>query len=153
MRSLSNLLTPQQSTASDSALIAVVAARSLYQREHPDVKLEDLAIYTTTQTHSLGLKAGLVLGLSVRALEVQAEDGFSLRGETLRQALEDDEKQGKRPFILSKCSYHDFTGIRVIFSAVATVGTTSSGAIDNIPEIQQIGKTKFGELTHCVLKT
>lgn len=64
--------------------------------------MEDLIIYTTTQTHSLGLKAGLVLGLNVRALEVRAEDQFALRGETLRQALEDDEKQGKRPFILSQ---------------------------------------------------
>ena len=52
-----------QSTASDAALVAVVAARSKYQREYPGAKTEDLVIYTTTQTHSLGLKAGLVLGL------------------------------------------------------------------------------------------
>ncbi|RDB24903.1 Tyrosine decarboxylase 1 [Hypsizygus marmoreus] len=112
-----------QTTASDSALISVVAARSLYQQTHPDAKLEDLVIYTTTQTHSLGLKAGLVLGLSVRALEVKSEDRFSLKGETLRIALEEDEKQGKKPFIL-----------------IATVGTTSSGAIDNLPEIKAVVK-------------
>ncbi|KAG5645416.1 hypothetical protein DXG03_006240 [Asterophora parasitica] len=112
-----------QNTASDSALIAAVAARSLYQRDHPEVALGDLVIYTTTQTHSLGLKAGLVLGLSVRVLEVKAEDDFSLRGETLQAALDEDEKLGKKPFIL-----------------IATVGTTSSGAIDNLPEIQQIVK-------------
>lgn len=84
----------------------MVAARSLYQRDHPEVKLEDLVIYTTTQTHSLGLKAGLVLGLSVRAIEVTSEDRFSLRGEALRIALEDDEKKGKKPFILSKLALH-----------------------------------------------
>ncbi|KAF8070404.1 pyridoxal phosphate-dependent transferase [Lyophyllum atratum] len=112
-----------QNTASDSALIAVVAARSRYQRDYPEVKMEDLVIYTTTQTHSLGLKAGLVLGLSVRVLQVKLEDQFSLRGETLRDAMEEDEKLGKKPFIL-----------------IATVGTTSSGAIDNLPEIQQIVK-------------
>ncbi|KAG6837809.1 hypothetical protein H0H93_016177 [Arthromyces matolae] len=110
-----------QNTASDSALIAVVAARSLYQRNNPDVPLTSLVIYTTSQTHSLGAKAGLVLGLSVRTLEVKAEDNFSLRGETLRLALEEDDKRGLKPFIL-----------------IATVGTTSSGAIDNLPEIQQI---------------
>ncbi|GLB37364.1 putative pyridoxal-dependent decarboxylase conserved domain containing protein [Lyophyllum shimeji] len=110
-----------QNTASDSALIAVVAARALYQRDHPGVKMEDLVIYTTTQTHSLGLKAGLVLGLTVRALDVKAEDRFALRGETLRLAWQEDEERGKKPFIL-----------------IATVGTTSSGAIDNLPEIQQI---------------
>ncbi|KAF4567801.1 hypothetical protein EYR40_006810 [Pleurotus pulmonarius] len=112
-----------QSTASDSALIAVVAARSLYQRRHPTVPQASLVIYTTTQTHSLGLKAGLILGLSVRALEVTWEDKFSLRGETLRKALEADEKEGKNPFIL-----------------LATVGTTSSGAIDNISEIGAVTK-------------
>ncbi|KAG6884999.1 hypothetical protein C0993_006650 [Termitomyces sp. T159_Od127] len=110
-----------QNTASDSALIAIVAARSLYLRHHADVPLTNLVIYTTSQTHSLGVKAGLVLGLSVRVLAVKAEDNFSLRGETLRLALEEDERQGLKPFVL-----------------IATVGTTSSGAIDNLPEIQQI---------------
>lgn len=64
--------------------------------------MEDLVIYTTTQTHSLGLKAGLVLGLSVRSLEVKSTDKFALRGSTLQAALVEDEKQGKKPFILSK---------------------------------------------------
>ncbi|KAG6910564.1 hypothetical protein DXG01_009514 [Tephrocybe rancida] len=115
-----------QSTASDSALIAAVAARSLFQRDDPEILSTQLVIYTTSQTHSLGVKAGLVLGLSVRVLEVKAEDNFSLRGETLRIALEEDEKLGIKPFIL-----------------FATVGTTSSGAIDNLPEIQQIGTCYF----------
>jgi aromatic-L-amino-acid/L-tryptophan decarboxylase len=81
-------------------LIAVVAARSSYTTKHPGTNLDDLVIYTTTQTHSLGLKAGLVLGLKVRALEVQAEDQYSLRGETLRKALEEDAAAGRKPFIL-----------------------------------------------------
>ena len=91
----------RQSTASDSALVAVAAARSRYQVEHPNCKAEELVIYTTTQTHSLGTKAGLVLGLQVRALEVRAEDQYSLRGEMLRSALVEDEKLGRKPFILS----------------------------------------------------
>ena len=84
----------------------MVAARSRYQREHPGVKTEELVIYTTTQTHSLGLKAGLVLGLAVRALEVTFEDRFSLREDTLRRALEEDESGGKKPFVLSKLLFH-----------------------------------------------
>lgn len=91
-----------QTTASDSVLVAVVAARSLYQRNHPDTKMEDLVIYTTTQTHSLGAKAALILGLHVRTLEVTAEDRFALRGEGLRNALQEDERVGRKPFILSK---------------------------------------------------
>lgn len=81
--------------------MAVVAARSLYIRKHPEVKQEDLLFYTTTQTHSLGVKAGLVLGVQCRALEVEAEDQFALRGSTLKKALEDDKKRGKHSFMLS----------------------------------------------------
>ena len=92
-------LTTIKTSASDSVLVAIVAARSLYQRDHPDTKLEDLVIYTTTQTHSLGSKAGLVLGLQVRAIDV-AYDGFALRGKALREALEEDARIGRKPFIL-----------------------------------------------------
>lgn len=124
-------------------MIAVVAARSLYQHDHPEVDLKDLVVYTTTQTHSLGLKAGLVLGLSVCILEVKAEDDFSLRGKTLQSALEEDHKNGKKPFILSKSYIGPYirTTEYLIIRLVATVGTTSSGAIDNIAEIQQIGRS------------
>ncbi|PAV17055.1 aromatic-L-amino-acid decarboxylase [Pyrrhoderma noxium] len=112
-----------QTTASDSALVALVAARSLYTRTHPDVDLSKLIIYTTTQTHSFGKKAALILGLQDRALEVTAEDEFSLRGSTLRAALEEDKQAGLHPFIL-----------------IATIGTTSSGAIDNLPEICEVAQ-------------
>lgn len=61
-----------------------------------------MVIYTTTQTHSLGVKAGLVLGLECRALEVTEEDKFALRGETLRKALAEDAARGKHPFILGE---------------------------------------------------
>ncbi|KAG2153412.1 pyridoxal phosphate-dependent transferase [Suillus clintonianus] len=112
-----------QTTASDSALIATVAARSRYIREHPDVLMEKLVLYTTTQTHSLGKKAGLVLGLKVRALEVTADDDFALRGEALEVALREDVDAGLHPFIL-----------------IATVGTTSSGAVDRLGEIAGVAK-------------
>lgn len=128
-----------QTTASDSALVAIVAARSRYQRLHPDVPFKDLIIYTTTQTHSLGLKAGLILGIGVRAIEVDAHDKYALRGSTLRKALEEDAAVGKHPFILSEylitLPIHTLT----YFFQVATLGTTSSGASDNMPEIRNIG--------------
>ncbi|KAG1794187.1 pyridoxal phosphate-dependent transferase [Suillus plorans] len=112
-----------QTSASDSALIATIAARSRYIREHPHVAMEKLVLYTTTQTHSLGKKAGLVLGLKVRALEVTAADDFALRGETLEAALKEDVDAGLHPFIL-----------------VATIGTTSSGAVDRLGEIADVAK-------------
>ncbi|KAF7315233.1 hypothetical protein MIND_00037700 [Mycena indigotica] len=110
-----------QTTASDSALIAIVAARERYMALHPEAtpELTNLVIYVTTQTHSLGLKAGKVLGLQVRALEVRAEDNYALKGETLEQALNEDKSAGRRPFVL-----------------IATVGTTSSGAVDDLTEVE-----------------
>lgn len=107
-----------QTTASDAALLATVVARTNYTKLHPGVAMEKLVIYGTTQTHSLGAKAALILGVHFRALEVKAEDNFSLRGSTLQAALDEDREKGLHPYIL-----------------IATVGTTSSGAVDNIDEI------------------
>ncbi|KAI0822430.1 aromatic-L-amino-acid decarboxylase [Trametes gibbosa] len=112
-----------QTTASEACIVVCVAARARYARQNPDVKLEDLVIYTTTQTHSLGIKAGLVLGLEVRALEVVSDDQYGLRGETLQKALLEDLDRGKRPFIM-----------------IGTVGSTSSGAVDNLEEIGEVLK-------------
>ncbi|KAH8827344.1 pyridoxal phosphate-dependent transferase [Flagelloscypha sp. PMI_526] len=110
-----------QTSASESLLVSMVAARSRYLRRHPDVNLEDLCIYVTTQTHSIGLKGGMVLGLPVRVLPVTEEDGYSLRASTLRGALKQDLANGRHPFIF-----------------VATIGTTSSGVMDNLPAIRDV---------------
>ena len=91
-----------QTSASDSALTAVISARSRYTRLHPDVSLEDMLMYVTTQTHSLGTKAALILGLSCRSLEVKPEDEYALRKDTLNAAILEDKARGKHPFVLSK---------------------------------------------------
>jgi len=75
-------------------------------------------------THSLGAKAALILGLSFRALDVFKEENFALRGSVLQKALEEDHDAGLVPFIL-----------------IATVGTTSSGAIDNLTEIGEVARS------------
>jgi aromatic-L-amino-acid decarboxylase len=85
--------------------VAVVAARSRYLTAHPETKIEDLVIYSTTQTHSLAKKAAVVLGLGIRSIAVKTEEKFSLRGGELRAALEEDTKLGKKPFIMSAFLY------------------------------------------------
>lgn len=82
--------------------MAIVAARSRYQRLHPDVPMDKLVVYTTTQTHSLGSKAGLILGLPVYAIPVRPEDNYSLRGQDLREVIANDQAEGKHPFVISK---------------------------------------------------
>ncbi|CAD6932497.1 unnamed protein product [Tilletia controversa] len=82
-----------------------------------------LVLYATTQTHSIAIKAASVLGLSFRALDVQAEDAYALRAHTLKAALDEDKEAGRIPFLL-----------------VLTVGTTSSGAVDNITEVVEVAR-------------
>lgn len=93
-----------------------------------------LVLYGTTQTHSIAAKAALILGISFRALKVFAKDEYALQGETLKAAIEEDRAAGRYPFML-----------------VATLGTTSSCAIDNMTEIAQVGKC-IGNIRQCFLK-
>jgi aromatic-L-amino-acid decarboxylase len=81
-------------------LTALVAARTRYLTRHPDIPMSRLTILTTTQTHSLGMKAALVLGLKVRPLEVEASYEYGLRGEVLRKCLE-EEGNGESVFAIS----------------------------------------------------
>ncbi|KAK0460895.1 pyridoxal phosphate-dependent transferase [Desarmillaria tabescens] len=129
-----------QSSASDSAMIAIVAARASYKREYPDTKLEELVIYTTSQTHSLGVKAGMVLGLSVRILDVKSEDNYSLRGDTLRSALEEDRRAGKKPFIrqVGKSMKYEHEGMDHPYLRVH-VDAAWAGVAFSCPEYRKIG--------------
>ncbi|BGP45763.1 hypothetical protein JCM10450v2_001593 [Rhodotorula kratochvilovae] len=106
-------------SASESCLTVCIAARERYLRLHPGTPFSELVIVATTQTHSLAAKAALILGIEFVAIETKEEDNWALRGDGLRKALQELEGQGKKPFIL-----------------IATLGSTSTGAID-----------KFGEIT------
>lgn len=91
-----------QTTASEAALTALVAARARFLSKNGDVPLGDLVIYGTTQTHGMVTKNAMILGLRFRALPVMREDNYSLRGDTLKAAIEEDHKKGLRPFALGK---------------------------------------------------
>lgn len=80
--------------------------------------LPKLIMYGTTQTHSVGSKAAMMLGIRFRALDVARKDAYGLRGATLAAAIAEDQAKGRVPFML-----------------VATYGTTNSCAIDNLDEI------------------
>lgn len=83
---------------------------------------KNLVMYVSTQTHSVGSKAALILGMQCRALPVHAPD-YSFRGDVLRKAIEEDVKNGYIPFFV-----------------VGTVGSTSSGAVDHIAELGEVGE-------------
>jgi aromatic-L-amino-acid decarboxylase len=127
-----------QSTASESALVAMLAARNeaikKLQSESPGLKDHEaigrLIVYGSDQVHTLLDKAAVIAGMKFRKLESDVE--YSLGGETLEDAIKEDEQAGLRPFYL-----------------VATLGTTSSCAFDNLMELGPICKSQHKPRLIC----
>ena len=107
-----------QDTASSAALCALVTARrKALERAGGD--LRRLRAYTSDQAHSSIEKAVNIAGLQPDQLRLIATDErFRMRPEALQQALEEDQAAGHVPCFVC-----------------ATVGTTSSLAVDPVPEI------------------
>ncbi|KIJ40182.1 hypothetical protein M422DRAFT_49315 [Sphaerobolus stellatus SS14] len=108
-------------TACDSVLVTIVAARTTFLQLNPGLSQQDLVLYITSQTHILGCKAAAILGLAYTVLEVAKEGDYSLRGKTLLAAIKKDAGNGRHPFFL-----------------IATVGSTSNGSVDRIDELGPI---------------
>jgi aromatic-L-amino-acid/L-tryptophan decarboxylase len=113
-----------QDTASSSAVCALVAAR---ERATGGVSGEDgcdgrLTVYASSQAHSSIEKAVKIAGLGRRNLRAIDVDGsFAMRPESLAQAIAQDRTAGKIPAFVC-----------------ATIGTTSSTAIDPLRAVGEI---------------
>jgi len=113
-----------QDTASSSSLCALLAAREratnfASNRRGCDGKL---AAYTSTQAHSSIEKGALIAGLGRENLRTIAVDpSFAMRADELARRIAEDRGAGLTPCFVC-----------------ATVGTTSSNAIDPVPEIGRI---------------
>ncbi|XP_078098016.1 histidine decarboxylase [Mustelus asterias] len=116
-----------QSTVSESTLIALLAARKakILEMKSTDCNQDDsvlnsrLVAYASDQAHSSVEKGGLITLVRIRFLET--DEDFSLRGKTLRRALEEDRSLGFVPFFLC-----------------ATLGTTAVCAFDCLSELGPI---------------
>lgn len=101
-----------QTTASESALIAAIAAREravrmLLAKPESQWKSREeivsrMVMYGSTQTHSLGAKAGLILGIPFRALETTKQDNWALNAKTFEKVIKEDQEKGLIPFMLSE---------------------------------------------------
>ncbi len=79
-------------------------------------------LYVSAETHSSVERAARVLGFrrdQLRRLPV--DESFRLRVGTLAAAVEEDAREGRRPFLL-----------------VANAGATSTGAVDPLPELADL---------------
>ncbi|XP_033964051.1 histidine decarboxylase [Pseudochaenichthys georgianus] len=114
-----------QSTVSESTLVTLLAARKdkmLQLRPDLEQDVDDsvlnsrLVAYASDQAHSSVEKAGLISLVKIRFLPT--DDQLSLRGDTLKQAIQEDRRMGLVPFMLC-----------------ATLGTTGVCAFDNLSEL------------------
>jgi aromatic-L-amino-acid/L-tryptophan decarboxylase len=113
-----------QDTASSASLCALLAAREratnfASNRRGCDGKL---VAYTSSQAHSSLEKAAQIAGIGRDNLRlVEVDENFAMRSEALAPQIEQDLHAGLIPCFVC-----------------ATVGTTSSTAIDPVPEIARI---------------
>jgi aromatic-L-amino-acid decarboxylase len=117
-----------QHTASDAALVAVLAAlhrASGGRTERKGVGCGRFAVYTSTQTHSSVEKACRIAGLGADALRkidvVPAT--LAARPEHLRELIERDVAAGIAPALV-----------------VASIGATGTGAVDPVRELAGIAR-------------
>lgn len=113
-----------QDSASSATLAALLAAREKAtagrsNREGVDGRL---VVYTSSQAHSSVEKAVKIAGIGSERLRlVDVDDSFAMRPEALEVSMQADLDAGLVPAFVS-----------------ATVGTTSSTAIDPLPAIGEI---------------
>ncbi|HEX4488823.1 MAG TPA: aminotransferase class V-fold PLP-dependent enzyme [Terriglobales bacterium] len=113
-----------QDTASSSAVCAVLAARERATNFTSNQKGCDgkLVAYTSSQAHSSIEKAVKIAGLGANNLRlIEVDENFAMHPDALRKQVQRDFQEGLIPCFVC-----------------ATVGTTSSNAIDPVPEIGRI---------------
>lgn len=112
-----------QDSASSSTLVALLAARHRASGgADARAPVADLVAYTSTQAHSAIDKAVRIAGLGAEGLRAIEVDGaFAMRPQLLVEAIEADLAAGRKPMFVC-----------------ATIGTTSSTAVDPIRRIGEI---------------
>jgi aromatic-L-amino-acid/L-tryptophan decarboxylase len=113
-----------QDTASSASLCALLAARERATNFASNQRGCDgkLVAYTSSQAHSSIEKGVRIAGLGLDNLRlIDVDENFAMRPEALAQQIERDRRAGLVPCFVC-----------------ATVGTTSSNAIDPLPEIGRI---------------
>jgi aromatic-L-amino-acid decarboxylase len=113
-----------QDTASSAALCALLAARERATNYTSNQKGCDgrIVAYASSQTHSSLEKAAMIAGIGVSNLRlIEVDENFAMRPDALARQIEADRRAGLVPCFVC-----------------ATVGTTSSNAMDPIPAISQV---------------
>ena len=113
-----------QDSASSATLCALLAARERATDGACNAEGSNpgLVAYSSSQAHSSIEKACMIAGIGRdRLRKVAVDDGFAMDPDALRHAIEQDKAAGLVPFFVC-----------------AAVGTTSSMAVDPVPQIAEI---------------
>ena len=113
-----------QDSASSAALTAMLAGRERATGYTSREQGNDprFVAYTSTQGHSSLQKAAMIAGIGAQNLRlVEVDETYAMRPQALAAHIREDRQAGLLPFFVS-----------------ATVGTTSSNAIDPLPQIGKI---------------
>ncbi|KAJ8568829.1 hypothetical protein K7X08_032460 [Anisodus acutangulus] len=112
-----------QGTTSEAILCTLIAARDRKLENLGVDNIEKLVVYGSDQTHSTYTKACKLAGIfpcNIRAIPTYIESDFALSPLVLRRVIEDDVAAGLVPLFLC-----------------ATIGTTSTTAIDPISQLAE----------------
>jgi len=114
-----------QGTASEAVLAAMVAARRRCTKQGVD--RSKVTVYTSDQAHSSVIKAAMIAGLAD-----DADDRSRVR------VLKSDGDLRMDPAMLERAMREDIEAGLVPALVVATVGSTSTGAVDPVREIAKV---------------
>ncbi|KAJ7977162.1 Tyrosine decarboxylase [Quillaja saponaria] len=116
-----------QGTASEAVLVVLLAARDKILRRAGKDALAKLVVYASDQTHSALQKACQIGGINpelCKLLKTDSSTNYALSPDLLHKEISDDSASGLIPFFLC-----------------ATVGTTSSTAVDPLLALGKIAKS------------
>ena len=123
-------------TASINTFLALAAAREatgleIRERGMSGRTLPQFRVYCSDQAHSSVDKAALALGFGKAGIvRIASDEKFRMRTDLLGEAIASDKEAGMLPVAI-----------------VATLGTTSTAAVDSLPEIGEIAR-KCGAWLH-----
>ncbi|KZV21509.1 tyrosine decarboxylase 1-like [Dorcoceras hygrometricum] len=116
-----------QGTASEAVLVVLLAARDKILRKVGKDAIRRLVVYFSDQTHASLQKACKIGGIypeNIRILKTDSSTDYALSPESLSKAISQDITSGLIPFFLC-----------------ATIGTTSSAAVDPLLALGKISKS------------
>ncbi|KAL9579162.1 MAG: hypothetical protein Q9212_005265 [Teloschistes hypoglaucus] len=135
-----------QGTTSEAVVAVMVAARERYlgqvipnlddlngtDRENAMARRRaNLVAIGSEASHSCTQKAALIIGVRYRSVPVTIDDDFSMRGQRLQQTIAQCREEGLEPFYVT-----------------ATLGTTSTCALDRFEEIAEVLKDEASIWVH-----